>query len=146
MAVGPDTYAHDLLQLCGGDNIFGNPDSRDRRRRYPVVSLEQVVARQPEVVLLPDEPYAFSARDAAELSRLPLPAAASGRISLIDGTKVSWYGPRIAAAIESLRSLLGGGEAGEVRAGRRGPGHEDEGSHGGDPSVVRGGGQGELAG
>jgi ABC-type hemin transport system substrate-binding protein len=59
-------------------------------------------------VLLPDEPYAFGAADAAELGRLPLPAARSGRIHLIDGTWVSWYGPRIARALPALRHLLAG--------------------------------------
>ena len=103
MAVGPDTYAHDLLVLCGGANVFADR----RERRYPRVDLDAVVARQPEVILLPDEPYAFGPRDVAELARLPVPAAASGRIHLIDGTKVSWYGPRIRAAVGSLRGLLG---------------------------------------
>jgi ABC-type Fe3+-hydroxamate transport system substrate-binding protein len=78
-------------------------------RRYPRVDLLQVDAARPDVVLLPDEPYAFGARDAAELSRLQLPAARAGRIHLIDGTLVSWYGPRIRLAIETLRSLLDGG-------------------------------------
>ena len=40
MAVGRDTYAHDLLELCGGENVFA--DHGDRR--YPRVRLEEVVA------------------------------------------------------------------------------------------------------
>lgn len=97
MTVGPDTYAHDLLRLCGGENVFG-----DRRgRRYPRVSLAEVRAAAPEVVLLPDEPYRFGPGDAAELGGL-----LSARIHLVDGTLVSWYGPRILQAIEFLRPLL----------------------------------------
>jgi hypothetical protein len=42
--------------------------------------------------VLPDEPYTFGPRGA--------------RIHLIDGTMVSWYGPRIRRAIETLRPLL----------------------------------------
>lgn len=107
MAVGADTYAHDLLVLCGGANVFA-----DRRtRRYPIVSLDEVVAREPEVVVLPDEPYAFGPHDVAELMQLPVPAARAGRITVIDGTNVSWYGPRIRAAIGTLRGLLGGPDA-----------------------------------
>jgi ABC-type Fe3+-hydroxamate transport system substrate-binding protein len=102
MSVGADTYAHDLLTLCGGRNVFaGHGD-----RRYPRVTLDEIVAAAPEVVLLPDEPYAFGASDEAELRRLPLPAARSGRIHRIDGTWVSWYGPRIRPAIRALRGLL----------------------------------------
>jgi ABC-type Fe3+-hydroxamate transport system substrate-binding protein len=104
MTVGADTYVHDLLSLCGGENVFVGR----RDRRYPRVSQDEIVAAAPEVVLLPDEPYAFGPRDAAELGRLSLPAAASGRIHLIDGTLVSWYGPRIGLAIQTLRPLLRG--------------------------------------
>jgi ABC-type hemin transport system substrate-binding protein len=102
MAVGPDTYAHDLLCLCGGENAF----AERRARRYPLVSEAEIVAAAPEVILLPDEPYAFGAREAAELARLAVPAARSGRIHCVDGTLVSWYGPRIGQAIEVLGNLL----------------------------------------
>ncbi len=60
----------------------------------------------PEVILLPDEPYAFGPRDARELAHLDLPASRSGRIHCVDGTWVSWYGPRIRPALAALRSLL----------------------------------------
>ena len=102
MSVGPDTYAHDLLTLCGGENIFAG----HKGRRYPRVRLSEVAAAAPEVVLLPDEPYAFGPVDAAEMARLDIPAAHEGRIHLIDGTWVSWYGPRIRGALEGLRVLL----------------------------------------
>jgi ABC-type Fe3+-hydroxamate transport system substrate-binding protein len=104
MAVGAETYAHDLLAVCGGENIFAD----HRERRYPLVELDEVVAREPEVILLPDEPYAFTERDAHELGGLPVPAARDGRIHCIDGTLVSWYGPRIRRAIDTLRALLQG--------------------------------------
>ena len=102
MSVGADTYAADLLWLCGGTNVFA--DRADRR--YPRVELAEVAAAAPDVVLLPDEPYAFGPRDVAELCTLDMPAARDGRIHLIDGTWVSWYGPRIAAAIAGLKPLL----------------------------------------
>jgi ABC-type Fe3+-hydroxamate transport system substrate-binding protein len=105
MAVGADTYAHDLLSLCGGENVFAD----HRERRYPLVELEEVVAAAPEVILLPDEPYEFTQRDARELGELAVPAARDRRIHCIDGTLISWYGPRIRRAIETLRALLQGG-------------------------------------
>lgn len=105
MAVGGDTYAHDLIALCGGENVFA--DHGDRR--YPIVHDADIVAAGPEVVLLPDEPYAFGPADAAELARFPIPAARSGRIHCIDGTLVSWYGPRIARALDTLRPMLAPG-------------------------------------
>lgn len=102
MAVGADTFIHDLLVLCGGANVFAAREER----RYPIVRDEEILAAAPEVVLLPDEPYAFGAVDAAELAGWDMPAAHAGRIHLIDGTLVSWYGPRIGPAIDALRALL----------------------------------------
>jgi ABC-type Fe3+-hydroxamate transport system substrate-binding protein len=102
MSVGADTYAHDLLAVCGGENVFGGRPER----RYPRVSLAEVEAAAPEVVLLPDEPYRFGVADAAELAALDLPAARAARIHLVDGTLLFWYGPRIACALEVVRSLL----------------------------------------
>ncbi len=102
MAVGAETYAHDLLELCGGENVFAHA----AERRYPLVELDAVVAAEPEVILLPDEPYRFGPEDVDELAQLPLPAARSGRIHLVDGTLVSWYGPRIPRAIDRVRPLL----------------------------------------
>jgi ABC-type Fe3+-hydroxamate transport system substrate-binding protein len=102
MAVGRDTYAHDLIRLCGGANVFAERSER----RYPIVKLAEIEAAQPDVILLPDEPYAFGPRDVAELSRLDTPAAGDGRIHLLDGTLLSWYGPRIRRALDTLRPLL----------------------------------------
>ncbi len=104
MSVGSDTYADDLIRLCGGRNAFGSREER----RYPVVELADVERADPEVILLPDEPYAFGADDARELSGLEVRAARTGRIHLLDGTLLSWYGPRIARAVETLRGLLAG--------------------------------------
>jgi ABC-type hemin transport system substrate-binding protein len=104
MTIGGDTYASNLLELCGGSNVFANRDDR----RYPIIEVSEITEAAPEVILLPDEPYNFGPRDALELSELPVPAARDHRIHLIDGTLVSWYGPRIGRAIPTLRDLLAG--------------------------------------
>ncbi|MBW2271942.1 MAG: ABC transporter substrate-binding protein [Deltaproteobacteria bacterium] len=111
MTVGRDTYVHDMLELCGGANVFA--DAGDRR--YPVVDVEVIVASAPDIVLLPDEPYAFGPEERRELEALALPAARSGRIHLIDGTWVSWYGPRIGPAIRVLGGLIADRPAGRTR-------------------------------
>jgi len=102
MTVGGDTYASSLLELCGGANVFA--DRGDRR--YPIIEPSEIVDAAPEVILLPDEPYNFGPRDALELSELAVPAARARRIHLIDGTLVSWYGPRIGRAVPALRGLI----------------------------------------
>jgi ABC-type hemin transport system substrate-binding protein len=102
MAVGSDTYANDMIAVCGGANVF----AFRKDRRYPIVSKDEIVESAPGVVLLPDEPYAFAERDVEELAELPIPAAQSARIHRIDGTLISWYGPRIGRALSEIPSLL----------------------------------------
>ena len=101
MSVGSDTYVHDVLETCGGENICGGAT------RYPIVTLEEVEAAQPEVVLLPDEPYPFSAEDLPEFYALDIPAASSDCIHLVDGKLLTWYGPRMAGSLMQLSALLG---------------------------------------
>jgi ABC-type Fe3+-hydroxamate transport system substrate-binding protein len=101
MSAGSDTYVHDVLKTCGGGNVFG------ASARYPTVTLEEVEATQPEVILLPDEPYPFSAEDLEEFYSLNVPAAREDRIHLVDGKLLSWYGPRMGSSLVQLWSLMG---------------------------------------
>jgi ABC-type Fe3+-hydroxamate transport system substrate-binding protein len=100
MSVGSDTYVHDVLHTCGGENVCGYST------RYPIVTLEEVEAAQPEVVLLPDEPYPFCAEDLEEFYELDVPAAHEDRIHLVDGKLLTWYGPRMASSLRQLSALL----------------------------------------
>ena len=112
MAPAADTYIHDMIVLCGGTNVTAEPLPETPRRtrrsgeRYPQLTLLEVEALAPDVVWLPDEPYAFGDKDRRELLGLAMPAARDGRVHLIDGTWVSWYGPRIRQAIAKLGDLL----------------------------------------
>jgi ABC-type Fe3+-hydroxamate transport system substrate-binding protein len=102
MTINRDTYVHDMLAVCGGANVFA-----DRPERYPTVTLDEVAAASPEVILLPDEPYRFRSRHRADFDAWPgIPAVATGRVHLLDGKLLSWYGPRIAEALERLPELL----------------------------------------
>jgi ABC-type Fe3+-hydroxamate transport system substrate-binding protein len=107
MTINADTYIHDMLAVCGGTNVFG----RDAKR-YPEITLDQMAARDVEVILLPDEPYRFRQVHRADFAPYPaLPAVRDRRIHLVDGKLLSWYGPRIAEALRVLPPLLGSEEA-----------------------------------
>jgi ABC-type Fe3+-hydroxamate transport system substrate-binding protein len=102
MTINRDTYVHDMLATCGGENVFA-----DRAARYPTVTLDDVRVVSPEVILLPDEPFRFRAAHRADFAPMAaVPAVRAGRIHLVDGKLLSWYGPRIAEALERLPSLL----------------------------------------
>ncbi len=102
MAVGGDTFAHDLLVCCGAQNPFASTGGR----RYPRVERRDLEAAQPEVILLPTEPYAFGERDQAELLTLDCPAARAGRVHVVEGELLSWYGPRMPRALATFAALL----------------------------------------
>ena len=102
MTINGDTYVHDMLAECGGVNVFaGLP------KRYPEVTLAEVAGVRPDVILLPDEPYRFRRAHLADFSPYPeMPAVRDGRVHLVDGKLLSWYGPRIARALDVLPPLL----------------------------------------
>jgi ABC-type Fe3+-hydroxamate transport system substrate-binding protein len=103
MTLNADTFGHDMLVQSGGSNPFASAE-----RRYPRTDESGLGAAAPEVILLPTEPYAFGERDRQELLRLDCPAAASGRIHIVEGELLSWYGPRMARALEVFSELLRG--------------------------------------
>lgn len=114
MTAGAKTYMSDLLRVCGGLNVFSDPveqtaladDEGRSGARYPLVNWEQVEAAQPEVILLPSEPFAFGEEHLALFTRLNVPAARSGRIHQIDGSFLTWHGTRIAYAFNTVPALL----------------------------------------
>ena len=102
MTINRDTYVHDMLAVCGGANVFA-----DRPERYPTVTIDEVAAAAPEVILLPDEPYRFRKAHLVDFESLAdIPAVHTGRVHFVDGKLLSWYGPRIAEALERLPPLL----------------------------------------
>jgi ABC-type Fe3+-hydroxamate transport system substrate-binding protein len=105
MVVGGDTFANDLLLCCGAHNPFAVSGTS----RYPRVEREALEAAQPEVILLPTEPYAFGERDRSELLALDCPAAHNGRVHVVEGELLSWYGPRMPRALATFSKLLLGG-------------------------------------
>ncbi len=102
MSINRDTYVHDMLAICGGENVFG-----EKPTRYPEVTLDEVAAARPEVILLPDEPYRFRPAHLADFApHAGIPAVRSGRVHFVDGKLLSWYGPRIGEALATLPRLL----------------------------------------
>jgi len=90
MAVGSDTFAGDLLSRLGIDNVLAQSPERYPRFEVSAVSCDLVV--------LPDEPYAFSALDG--------PEAFPGPSALVSGRHLTWYGPSLVEARAVLMSQL----------------------------------------
>jgi ABC-type Fe3+-hydroxamate transport system substrate-binding protein len=94
MVVGSDTFTGDVLRRLGVRNAFA-----DHPERYPRIPLEQLRAAAPDLVVLPDEPYRFTADDGPE-SFPGVPAA------LVSGRLLTWYGPSLVEAPERLARAL----------------------------------------
>ncbi len=103
MAARRDTYMSDLLALAGGSNAL---PERETAHYFPV-SFEKLVDAAPEIILLPDEPFRFQQRHVADFSALlAIPAVRNGRVHLVDGKALTWYGPRTATAIQYFAGLF----------------------------------------
>jgi ABC-type Fe3+-hydroxamate transport system substrate-binding protein len=123
MTVHGDTFISDMLDLCGASNVFADRPRRyplaadlgkapplpaerteGRDTRYPRVTLEEVIARHPDLILLPDEPHPFTEQDADIFRNLPLGAA----VVHTSGKDLCWYGARSVEGIARLRELISG--------------------------------------
>ncbi|MFF2008808.1 helical backbone metal receptor [Streptomyces sp. NPDC058195] len=94
MVLGRDTFAGDLLARLGVRNVYA-----DHAERYPRVPLAELNAAGADLVVLPDEPYRFTADDGPDAFPA-LPAA------LVDGRYLTWYGPSLVRAPAALRAAL----------------------------------------
>jgi ABC-type Fe3+-hydroxamate transport system substrate-binding protein len=98
-----DTYMADLLALAGGISAFPNEGDA----RYNAVDLAGLGEAAPELILLPDEPYPFSAKHLADFEPYgTVPAVARQQLHFIDGKALTWYGPRTTLALAQLRALF----------------------------------------
>ena len=94
MVLGRDTFAGDVLRRLGIENVYA-----DHEERYPKIPLADLQAQAADLVVLPDEPYAFSAEDGPEA--FPgLPSA------LVSGRHLTWYGPSLVEAPNVLMRRL----------------------------------------
>ncbi|MFN9810630.1 MAG: helical backbone metal receptor [Deltaproteobacteria bacterium] len=119
MTIRGDTFLSDALDLAGASNVFSDRARRyplaadlgqaapkaeerwtGRDTRYPRVTLDEVLARSPDLVVLPDEPHPFDDAD-AELFR-----ARGLRVVFVSGRDLSWYSPRMGRGVLAIAARL----------------------------------------
>jgi ABC-type Fe3+-hydroxamate transport system substrate-binding protein len=96
MVLGRDTFAGDVLSRLGVDNVMADADER-----YPKVTLDQLRERAPDLIVLPDEPYAFGWDDGPEVFegwQVP--------VAFVSGRHLTWYGPSLVTARDVLTRQL----------------------------------------
>jgi iron complex transport system substrate-binding protein len=101
-SAGPGTFVHDLIERAAGQNV-----AADAGQPWPQLSLETIVQRDPEVILLADE---VAGESAATVRARPawdkLSAVKSGRVVVIDPDLANRPGPRIVDGLEAIARAL----------------------------------------
>jgi hypothetical protein len=92
MVLGRDTFAGDVLARLGVHNLYSQAADR-----YPKVDLAEL--RAAELIVLPDEPYAFGPDDGPE-------CFPEQDVALVSGRHLTWYGPSLVEAPAVLAAQL----------------------------------------
>ena len=102
--VGPGSFIHDLIVRAGGENIAGDAD-----RPYPQLSLEVLLQRDPEVIIITDigqyggeTPESVRARPGWQ----SVSAVRNNRVVPINPDLVNRPGPRIVDGFEAIARAL----------------------------------------
>ena len=94
MVLGRDTFAGDVLARLGVDHAYAA-----HAERYPRATVDELRSAEPDLVVLPDEPYRFTADDGPE-------AFAGLPCVLVSGRHLTWYGPSLGEAPRVLGAAL----------------------------------------
>jgi ABC-type Fe3+-hydroxamate transport system substrate-binding protein len=94
MVVGSRTFTGDVVTRLGLLHVFAGSTER-----YPRLEVPQLLAADPDLVILPDEPYAFAADDGPET----FPGIST---ALVSGRSLTWYGPSMATARAELSDRI----------------------------------------
>jgi ABC-type Fe3+-hydroxamate transport system substrate-binding protein len=101
MTVARDTYISRLLACVGWQTLPAQEGGEHGAARYPTLRGDEPWLRSVREVLLSSEPYAFKAEHVAAAQAL----CPQARVRLVDGERLSWYGPRTTAGLRYLREL-----------------------------------------
>jgi iron complex transport system substrate-binding protein len=102
-AAGGGSFTNELIERAGGKNLFG-----DIKDKYPNVSEEEILHRNPDVIVVarPADPEAKRKELLARLPWQKLKAIQNQRIIFVDEDMASRPGPRILEAIRELELAL----------------------------------------
>jgi iron complex transport system substrate-binding protein len=102
VAVGTNTFIHELIETAGGSNLTKGPTA------YPRYSREQVLALQPEVIIITSMTRGQDFEQVKqEWNRWDgLPAVRRGRVHVVDSNLFDRPTPRMVEGLEMLARLI----------------------------------------
>jgi iron complex transport system substrate-binding protein len=99
---GPGTFIDALIAMAGGQNI-----AADAKAQWAQLSLEDVIKKDPELIILGDANYGTTPDQVkARPGWSAISAVKNGAIFGIDDNLVTRPGPRIAAGLETLAKII----------------------------------------
>lgn len=96
MTVGSGTFIGEMMQKAGFQNVFSE------KKRYPELTINDIAAAKPHLVLLSSEPYPFKQKHIDEMQQM-LPGI---KFLLVNGEMFSWYGSRLLQAPAYFKNLF----------------------------------------
>lgn len=101
-SVGPGNFVGDMITLAGGTNVFAQAESP-----FPQVSAEQVVAANPDVIILSDAAYGITVESVLKRPGWQIiTAVKQQRVAPIDDNLVSRPGPRLVAGLDATARII----------------------------------------
>jgi len=99
---GPGTFIDTLITLAGGENVAAHLEDQ-----YPQISLEELLVKNPEIILLGDAAYGVTPESVlARPGWESLDAVQNQRVYPFDDNLVSRPGPRLVDGLEALTRLF----------------------------------------
>ena len=103
MTIGPHTFIAELIRIAGGQNVFD-----DAAMDWPKVTVEEIVHRAPDVVIL--SVGEDSTRGSEALRRAPgwrtLPAVRTGHVAEVPADLTNRPGPLFGVAARAFRDAI----------------------------------------
>lgn len=105
MAAGPGTWHHNLIELAGGVNI-----AADAKTKYPVYSLELLLERNPEVIIMSTRMGTQEFQTVEQLKAREgwqtIDAVRNDRVYMIERDIIARSGPRLVDALEQMAKFI----------------------------------------
>ncbi len=96
MVAAANTFIDQMLFYAGFENAFS------QRTRYPEISEPELIAANPDVILLSSEPYPFAEKHIQEFKAL-LP---NTPVRIVNGEFFSWYGSRLLQSADYFQTFI----------------------------------------
>ncbi len=95
--LGPESWISKMIDDCNGHNVFSDADSD-----YPVVSMESILVKNPQVIIIPDHSKDAKAHHTIWNGWPQIDAVKHQRLFSLDGDLLHRFSPRALDGLEQL--------------------------------------------